>query len=177
MILVRSREKQSAAFSSSIASFNLPHITNCKPSGNLLAPTISQLHPNFITQPRTIDIMSGWFTPRNMLYATGILAGVAMVPKLTGPNTYVQNQLGIGPPRNLSSFSNAPSSNIFETPGSKQIGDRWSAGGATNNHTPGAATPRGTYVPSYLPSLPHPQHEPWTHVEAPSPQHPQRNLH
>ncbi|EON69159.1 hypothetical protein W97_08517 [Coniosporium apollinis CBS 100218] len=33
--------------------------------------------------------------------------------------------------------------NVFETPGSKQIGDRWSAAGGKDTHTPGAATRRG----------------------------------
>jgi len=34
-------------------------------------------------------------------------------------------------------------SNPFETQGSKNIGARWSAGGGSDVHTPGAATPRG----------------------------------
>ncbi|KAF2142098.1 uncharacterized protein K452DRAFT_270839 [Aplosporella prunicola CBS 121167] len=35
------------------------------------------------------------------------------------------------------------SSNVFETPGSKNIADRWSAGGGSTTHTPAAATRRG----------------------------------
>ncbi|KEQ88438.1 hypothetical protein M438DRAFT_361777 [Aureobasidium pullulans EXF-150] len=34
-------------------------------------------------------------------------------------------------------------SNPFETQGTKNIGARWSAGGGSDVHTPGAATPRG----------------------------------
>jgi len=34
-------------------------------------------------------------------------------------------------------------SNPFETQGTKNIGERWSAGGGSDVHTPGAATPRG----------------------------------
>lgn len=33
--------------------------------------------------------------------------------------------------------------NIFETPGTKNIGDRFSAAGAKDTHTPGVATRRG----------------------------------
>nr|OQO24552.1 hypothetical protein B0A51_06801 [Rachicladosporium sp. CCFEE 5018] len=33
--------------------------------------------------------------------------------------------------------------NAFETPGVKNIGDRYSAGGGTKTHLPGVATPRG----------------------------------
>ncbi|EMC91146.1 hypothetical protein BAUCODRAFT_316419 [Baudoinia panamericana UAMH 10762] len=34
-------------------------------------------------------------------------------------------------------------SNVFETPGVKNIGDRYAAGGASNTHQTGVATPRG----------------------------------
>ncbi|KAK7734555.1 hypothetical protein SLS57_000252 [Botryosphaeria dothidea] len=33
--------------------------------------------------------------------------------------------------------------NVFETPGTQNIADRWSAGGGTPTHTPAAATKRG----------------------------------
>jgi len=36
--------------------------------------------------------------------------------------------------------------NPLETPASKSIGERWSAGGGTTVHTPGVATRRGTAI-------------------------------
>ncbi|GAB7345245.1 hypothetical protein MBLNU457_3616t1 [Dothideomycetes sp. NU457] len=39
----------------------------------------------------------------------------------------------------------SPTTNPFETQGSKNIGNRWSSGGGSDVHTPGAATKRGSY--------------------------------
>nr|POF18335.1 hypothetical protein CFP56_78336 [Quercus suber] len=36
-----------------------------------------------------------------------------------------------------------PVGNVFDTPASQSVGDRYSAGGGSNTHLPGAATRRG----------------------------------
>ncbi|KAG9553752.1 hypothetical protein KCU61_g4481, partial [Aureobasidium melanogenum] len=64
--------------------------------------------------------MSFWSRPRNLVILGGVLVGAAFIPT-PGSKT----------------------SNVFETQGTKNIGARWSSGGGTDVHTPGAATPRG----------------------------------
>merc|ERR1712014_43992 len=64
--------------------------------------------------------MSGFFRPRNLAIAAGGLgAAVVFFPTST------------------------PAGNVFETPGVRNIGDRYSAGGGSTTHIPGVATKRG----------------------------------
>lgn len=42
-------------------------------------------------------------------------------------------------------MASADNSNVFETPGVKNIGERYAAQGGTETHMPGVATPRGTF--------------------------------
>ncbi|KAI7264377.1 hypothetical protein KC345_g8822 [Hortaea werneckii] len=63
--------------------------------------------------------MSGFFRPRNLAIAAGGL-GAAVV-----------------------FFPTSTPGNVFETPGVRNIGARYSAGGASDTHVPGAATKRG----------------------------------
>ncbi|KAL2351804.1 hypothetical protein BJ546DRAFT_259638 [Cryomyces antarcticus] len=63
--------------------------------------------------------MSGMFRPRNLAI---LGAGVIAIMFVPFPG---------GTPK------------VFDTPASKSIGDRWSSGGGSTNHTPGAATKRG----------------------------------
>ncbi|KAF4553920.1 Hypothetical protein D9617_5g067950 [Elsinoe fawcettii] len=65
--------------------------------------------------------MSGLFRPRNLAIAGG--AGIFAFFVL--PRT------------------SAAKVNPLNTPGVKNIEDRWSSGGGGNKHTPGVATPRG----------------------------------
>ncbi|EGP86283.1 unnamed protein product [Zymoseptoria tritici ST99CH_1A5] len=69
-----------------------------------------------------------FFTPRNFAIGAGSVAAIAyIVPKLTG-----------GKP--------------IETFGSQNIADRYSAGGGSKTHLPGAATPRGEGNPDNVTS-------------------------
>ncbi|OQO07450.1 hypothetical protein B0A48_07147 [Cryoendolithus antarcticus] len=61
---------------------------------------------------------------RNLIIAAGVVgAGVYFFPRAAAKVT--------------------PNANAFQTPGVTNIGDRFSAGGGSNTHTPGVATPRG----------------------------------
>ncbi|KAH0285301.1 hypothetical protein KCU62_g7613, partial [Aureobasidium sp. EXF-3399] len=64
--------------------------------------------------------MSFWSRPRNLVILGGVIVGSFFVPTFGAKTT-----------------------NPFETQGTKNIGERWSAGGGSDVHTPGAATPRG----------------------------------
>ncbi|KAF1355063.1 hypothetical protein BDV97DRAFT_344633 [Delphinella strobiligena] len=64
--------------------------------------------------------MSGWARPRNLLIGGGVLAALAFVPT-----------------------PGSKSTNPFETQGTKNITNRFSASGGTDVHTPGVATKRG----------------------------------
>ena len=64
--------------------------------------------------------MNGLFRPRNLAIVGGLAGAVYVVPSLMP--------------------------NVFETQGTKNIGDRWSVGGGSNTHTPGVATKRGMSV-------------------------------
>merc|ERR1711915_573959 len=67
-----------------------------------------------------IRSMSGFFRPRNLAIAAGGLgAAVVFFPTST------------------------PAGNVFETPGVRNIGDIYSAGGGSTTHIPGVATKRG----------------------------------
>merc|ERR1711915_883824 len=67
-----------------------------------------------------IRSMSGFFRPRNLAIAAGGLgAAVVFFPTST------------------------PAGNVFETPGVRNIGARYSAGGGSDTHIPGVATKRG----------------------------------
>ncbi|KAF1987689.1 hypothetical protein K402DRAFT_392493 [Aulographum hederae CBS 113979] len=60
--------------------------------------------------------MSGLSKPRNLLLAAGAVGAVVyMVP-----------------------------GNIFHTPATKSVGERWSKGGGSDTHTPAMATPLGS---------------------------------
>ncbi|RMY67684.1 hypothetical protein D0863_07624 [Hortaea werneckii] len=67
--------------------------------------------------------MSGFFRPRNLAIAAGGLGAVVVFfPTST------------------------PAGNVFETPGVRNIGARYSAGGGSTTHVPGVATKRGVGV-------------------------------
>lgn len=61
--------------------------------------------------------MSGMLKPRNLMLGGAVLGGIYFV----------------GLPFN-----------IFNTPASQNVGDRFAAVGGSNTHAPGVATPRGT---------------------------------
>ncbi|KAK5122469.1 hypothetical protein LTR85_004053 [Meristemomyces frigidus] len=67
--------------------------------------------------------MSGWLRPRNAFIVAGVGAAAFLFPRTSAKAN--------------------PVGNLFETPGTKNIGDSWSRGGGSNTHTPGAATKRG----------------------------------
>ncbi|KAK4546020.1 hypothetical protein LTR36_002157 [Oleoguttula mirabilis] len=67
--------------------------------------------------------MSNWLRPRNFFIVGGVAAAAFLFPRTSAK----ANPIG----------------NVFETPGTKNIGDSWSRGGGSNTHTPGAATKRG----------------------------------
>ncbi|KAI4844741.1 hypothetical protein E4T44_06026 [Aureobasidium sp. EXF-8845] len=87
--------------------------------------------------------MSFWSRPRNLMILGAGIVGAFFVPTPWSKSTH---QLLVSiksfPPE---TFTNSPAdySNPFETQGTRNIADRWSAGGGSDVHTPGAATPRG----------------------------------
>jgi len=64
--------------------------------------------------------MSFWSRPRNLAIGGAVLAALAFVPTPGSKTT-----------------------NPFQTQGTNNIGERWSAAGGSTVHTPGVATPRG----------------------------------
>jgi len=83
-----------------------------------------------------------FFGPRNaaILAMVGTV-GYLFFPTPASPTTYVYpDETPKHPDLTLTS-------NPFETQASKNIGNRWSAGGGSDVHTPGAATKRGTALP------------------------------
>lgn len=97
--------------------------------------------------------MSGWARPRNLLIGGGVLAALAFVPTPGSKTTYAnQDDSTIIPLQGGSRESNPKRSdadvifrNPFVTQGTKNVADRFSAGGGTDVHTPGVATKRGTF--------------------------------
>lgn len=72
--------------------------------------------------------MAKFLTPRNLAIGGGLGAAVLLFPRTRQTVNPVGEQ----------------NSNVFETPGVKNIGERYATQGGTETHMPGVATPRGS---------------------------------
>ncbi|CAD0087335.1 unnamed protein product [Aureobasidium mustum] len=85
--------------------------------------------------------MSFWSRPRNLVILGGVLVGAAFIPTPGSKTSYAFSPLLLLQCLQRPQLFQDTIEAAMES--TKNIGARWSAGGGSDVHTPGAATPRG----------------------------------